>query len=344
MIKILDFGIAKGPDTPLIDQTAPETMLGTPSYVSPEQAAGDGSIDHGSDLWSMAVVLYQTVTGVLPFQGPTMGCVLRKVFMEPPPRMADVAPDLPPELDAFFDKALAKGRSERFASIEEMTHAFAEIAAPSLKARLSSMLIPYHPTARAAHSTPPCSEPDLAPTVRESGVVHVGNVVPGATPLPKPDSPVTKSSLGWSSRRRRSRPWLFAAATPAAACALIFPVTLDNRPDVGPAVVLTAELPPSLPPTFVPPPPAAPISPGKEPSAAAPRETKPTSASTAGRGAPQRHPAGTQTAALAPSSVNNTSPKTDPRPDAPRPSPAACQEKPTPSSAAPTDGVERRWF
>jgi serine/threonine protein kinase len=276
MVKILDFGIAKEPDTPVVEQTDPGTILGSPSYVSPEQAADDGSIDHRSDLWSMAIVLYQMLTGVLPFSGPTMGSVLRKVFMEPPPRMADVAPDLPPELDAFFDKALAKRPSERFSSIDEMLHAFLAIAAPDLEAPVSSLPVPRHSIVQAGDTTPPCGEQDLAPTVREPGVLHVVSAVPVAAPLDKPDSPAAKSSLGRSSRRRKARPWLFAAAMPAAVIGLILRDSADAGPDVGPVVVLTDERPPHLSPTFVPPP-AAPVSPGNEPSAAAPRETKPTS-------------------------------------------------------------------
>jgi serine/threonine protein kinase len=342
MVKILDFGIAKEPDTPVVEQTDPGTILGSPSYVSPEQAADDGSIDHRSDLWSMAIVLYQMLTGVLPFSGPTMGSVLRKVFMEPPPRMADVAPDLPPELDAFFDKALAKRPSERFASIDEMLHAFLAIAAPDLEAPVSSLPVPRHSIVQAGDTTPPCGEQDLAPTVREPGVLHVVSAVPVAAPLDKPDSPAAKSSLGRSSRRRKARPWLFAAAMPAAVIGLILRDSADAGPDVGPVVVLTDERPPHLSPTFVPPP-AAPVSPGNEPSAAAPRETKPTSASTE-VGAPRRRTAGTQTAALAPSIVDNMSPTTDPPPAALPPGAAACKEEPTPSRAAPTDKFDKRWF
>ena len=130
IVKILDFGIAKTVDTPVPEQTEPGTMLGSPNYMSPEQAAGDRTVDHRSDLWSMAVVLYQTITGELPFQGPTMGNVLKKVFIEAPPRVTTIVPDLPPELDDFFHKALAKKRHERFQTIDEMVVAFVSVAAP----------------------------------------------------------------------------------------------------------------------------------------------------------------------------------------------------------------------
>jgi serine/threonine protein kinase len=357
-VKILDFGIAKQHDTPVVERPSPETMLGSPSYASPEQAAGDDSVDHRSDLWSMAVVLYEMLTGVPPFQGLTTGCVLRKVFMEPPSRMADVAPDLPPELDAFFDKALAKARSARFGSIEEMTHAFVAIAAPNLKALRPSLPVPCHPTARAGDSTPPCSAPSLAPTVRERDVLHVVSAVPGAVPLDEPDPRAAKRSLGKFSRRHRARPWLFAAATPAAA-ALLLPLPAGPGPDVGPAVVQTAELPPSLAPTFVPPSlaptlvpsqPAAPISPRNAPAAAASLATKPTSAHNGAGGAPPRTTASTPTAALAPASVNNTSPATTapgttaPTPAAPPPGSAVCNEKPPQARPTPPGMPEKRWF
>lgn len=132
VVKVLDFGIAKETDKNTSDQTEPGTMLGSPNYMSPEQAAGDRTVDHRSDLWSMGVVLYQMVTGVLPFRGHNIGSVLKKVFLEDPPRMAAVAPDLPEELDAFFRKALAKRRDDRFQHIEEMVEDFVNIAAPDL--------------------------------------------------------------------------------------------------------------------------------------------------------------------------------------------------------------------
>jgi len=130
IVKILDFGIAKAKDTPLPEQTEPGTMLGSPNYMSPEQAAGDRTVDHRADLWSLAVVLYQAVTGELPFQGATMGSVLRKVYLSAPRRVTEIDPELPPELDDFFHKALAKKRAERFQSIDDLVVAFVSVAAP----------------------------------------------------------------------------------------------------------------------------------------------------------------------------------------------------------------------
>jgi serine/threonine protein kinase len=355
----------------VVEQTAPGTMLGSPNYVSPEQAAGDSSVDHRSDLWSMAVVLYQMVTGVLPFRGPSMGSVLKKVFMEAPPRIADVAPDLPSELDAFFDKALAKRRTERFATIDEMVRAFLEIAAPDLEAPQSSLRVPSCLTAQAGEATPEssrapvvpawaaastsptpsprCSEPDAVPTVQQRCLPQPVSAAAASPPADRPDSGAAKGVMGRSAWSRRARPWLFAAATLVAAAALILRVTADTGPDIHPSVVLQDELPRPLPSTFVPSQGAAAISPETEPPTAAPRETKPASASTAGRGAPQDRPAETQPAVPAPPTVDNASPKpapSPPPPDARPSSPAAFtpDPAPTPAPAAPADPLEKRWF
>lgn len=161
IVKILDFGIAKTTDTPVPEQTEPGTMLGSPNYMSPEQAAGDKTVDHRSDLWSMAVVLYQAVTGELPFQGHTMGNVLKKVFIEAPPRVADIAPDLPAELDDFFQRALAKKRHERFQHIDEMVLAFVAVAAPDQSIPPPSLRYASRrgPQAYTDSQEPCCSEP-----------------------------------------------------------------------------------------------------------------------------------------------------------------------------------------
>ena len=203
IVKILDFGIAKTHDTPVPEQTEPGTMLGSPNYMSPEQAAGDNTVDHRSDLWSMAVVLYQTVTGELPFQGHTMGNVLKKVFIEAPPRVADIAPDLPVELDIFFGRALAKKRHERFQDIDEMVVAFVHVAAPDQSIPPPSVRYPNRraPQSCTDSQEPCCSEKtprsrDLEEAAASTGArlkeestvptVRLGRVTegsPGAPPL-----------------------------------------------------------------------------------------------------------------------------------------------------------------
>jgi serine/threonine protein kinase len=137
VVKLLDFGIAKDTGSSVGECTQRGLILGSPHYMSPEQAMGEG-VDHRSDLWSVGVVLYRMVTGVLPFPGNGMPQVLSKVLGKQPPKMAEVAPDLPAQLDGFFASALAKGKDQRFQNIHELMESFLAIAAPELDAERPS--------------------------------------------------------------------------------------------------------------------------------------------------------------------------------------------------------------
>src|SRR5690606_13738303 len=91
------------------------TILGTPSYMSPEQLAGK-HVDGRSDLFSLGVMAYQMLCGVLPFQGDSMASLMFQIANEPHPKIREFNSKLPPELEKFFDKALAKNPDERFAT------------------------------------------------------------------------------------------------------------------------------------------------------------------------------------------------------------------------------------
>ncbi len=111
-VKLTDFGIAKNTDGGMM-QTLPEIILGTPATMSPEQARGDRATPR-SDLYSMGIVLYELVTGELPFIGETPTAILMKQIGEPPPPLDRSRPDAPPQLVALLDRALAKSPTQRF--------------------------------------------------------------------------------------------------------------------------------------------------------------------------------------------------------------------------------------
>jgi serine/threonine-protein kinase len=114
-VKILDFGVAKlitdvvGPPT----KTKGNTILGTPTYMAPEQCRGGGEIDARADLYATGCILYEMLIGVPPFVGEGGGEVMAKHIYEPAPRLMDVAPQLPAELDLLVAKMLAKSPAER---------------------------------------------------------------------------------------------------------------------------------------------------------------------------------------------------------------------------------------
>jgi serine/threonine protein kinase len=126
-VKLLDFGLAKFTSPSLADAdatlTRDGTVVGTPAYMSPEQATGD-NVDARGDVYAVGVLLYQMLCGHLPYEGDAIDQV-RSHLIAPIPTIARAEPDL--ELDAAFDKlihrAMAKRREERFADAHEMLQA-----------------------------------------------------------------------------------------------------------------------------------------------------------------------------------------------------------------------------
>ncbi|AKT38948.1 serine/threonine-protein kinase [Chondromyces crocatus] len=124
-LKILDFGIVKVTSGTLSGGvTRTGELLGTPFYMSPEQVRGDKGLDLRSDLWSLAVILFELVTGRRPFDGDNFGAVLARILVDPPPLATAWAPDLPATLDGFFARALLRDPGERFQSAMELAMAF----------------------------------------------------------------------------------------------------------------------------------------------------------------------------------------------------------------------------
>ena len=114
VVKLLDFGVAKDVSGTLsTDETGTGALLGSPKYMSPEQARG-GVVDRRSDVWSLAVSFFEMVTGRALFGAPSVGDVLVRLLTAEPPRMSEVAPELPPELDGPIIKALSRERESRY--------------------------------------------------------------------------------------------------------------------------------------------------------------------------------------------------------------------------------------
>jgi eukaryotic-like serine/threonine-protein kinase len=111
-LKITDFGIARLTDA---GRTRTGVVLGTPSFMSPEQLQGR-PVTGSSDLFSLAVSLFQLLTGQLPFRGDNMPALMMKIAQEPHPRIGALNPALPPAFDPLFDRALAKEPVQRFES------------------------------------------------------------------------------------------------------------------------------------------------------------------------------------------------------------------------------------
>jgi serine/threonine protein kinase len=116
--KLTDFGIAR-----LVNETGrltgTSTQMGTPYYMSPEAWEGK-PLEEQADIWSLGVVLYEMVTGQLPFQGDTLVAVMNKVLTTPPPDLTKVRGDVPPPLARVIGRMLARNAAARYGSIREV--------------------------------------------------------------------------------------------------------------------------------------------------------------------------------------------------------------------------------
>jgi serine/threonine-protein kinase len=116
--KLVDFGLAKLTEG-RGDQTASGVILGTPEYMSPEQIRGE-ELDPRTDLYSLGVVLFEMLTGEVPFKNTAVSRTLLDHLELLPPRMADLDNSMPPEMDELVSRAMAKDRLQRFRNAEAM--------------------------------------------------------------------------------------------------------------------------------------------------------------------------------------------------------------------------------
>jgi len=119
---VTDFGIARSTASGATSLTQVGEVVGTPQFMSPEQAAGE-SLDGRSDLYSLGVVAFFAVTGRLPFDAPSAGAVMAMHLTQPAPRVASLRQDLPPALCAAIDRCLEKEPARRFESGEALAAA-----------------------------------------------------------------------------------------------------------------------------------------------------------------------------------------------------------------------------
>jgi TolB-like protein/Flp pilus assembly protein TadD len=124
---VTDFGIAKAVTAAAAENlTQTGTAVGTPAYMSPEQAAGEAELDGRSDIYSLGAVLYEMIAGKTPFAAPTVQAIMAKLFAEPVPPLRDRYPDVPEWLEQTLLKALAKQSSDRFTTAAQFAQSLAQ--------------------------------------------------------------------------------------------------------------------------------------------------------------------------------------------------------------------------
>ncbi len=197
--KVLDFGIAKLTDNAPGTGTATGSLLGTPHYMAPEQAAGR-SVDHRADLYAMGVILFECATGQKPFLAESLFDLLRKHVEAPPQPPRQLRPDMPPELEMVILTALAKAPDQRFASAQAMSialqHATAQLPADqwaplTLQSRPTGVPTPSWPSQPPSWAGARGARESVQPPVGHQTTVSAGQV----TEKPKGSKSGSKKGL-----------------------------------------------------------------------------------------------------------------------------------------------------
>lgn len=185
--KVLDFGIAKATNAALgnSSQTRTGAVLGTPYYMSPEQAEGNRRVDHRTDLWSLGVIAFECIAGRKPFASDALGDLILQICVKPIKKPSEFEP-VPAAVDEWFAKATQRDPAQRFQSARELTTAL----------RAAAGLQTASETARTATASSPADGGQTSPLartpgdpLRESGGKKL-NVTTGGI------APVTHSSYG----------------------------------------------------------------------------------------------------------------------------------------------------
>lgn len=133
LVKVLDFGISKVTFEQEVSNLTKESVIGTPSYMSPEQLRGSSSVDARTDIWSLGVVLYRILSGTRPFKADSVSALAIQAATEPTPPLVG---SFPPGIEAVVYRCLEKDVTRRFQSVAELAYALAPYAGNSRAAAL----------------------------------------------------------------------------------------------------------------------------------------------------------------------------------------------------------------
>jgi eukaryotic-like serine/threonine-protein kinase len=265
LVKVLDFGISKAmtPEAS-IALTTTQTVMGSPLYMSPEQLRASRDVDGRSDVWSLGVVLFQLLTGRLPFTGTSATAVAACIAADPPAPLREARADVPEGLERIVIRCLEKRPADRIDSMVDVARALAPFGSIPNRAdaveRAARTRADSDARGRQTETLPevpsPAPEPARAPTKQEGsstesssvasfkpapvpprrrgvviGVVVVAAVIVGATALRRGPSPSPSPSPS---------PAPSPSTAPSTAPAAVPPVGEPSAPVVTPAATPTA--------------------------------------------------------------------------------------------------------
>jgi len=244
-----DFGIVKLPSTK--SARASETgVTGTPAYMSPEQIQGDEKLDGRSDVYSLGAVLFETLTGDLPFNAETPFAVAMKHINEPPPSARALRPELPEEIDGIILRALSKRRSDRYSTAGAMVRDLLDCTGQDVKSLVDQdtsafALRPSTGERRMIGGTTGDMEPHtlpLSPRQTRRGlplwalgtgtIALVTLIGLGIAAAARPQQPTQSAAVSLSTQRAPTAP--FVAATPLGGGSgrIAFDSQIGNVPDI----------------------------------------------------------------------------------------------------------------
>src|SRR5882724_113344 len=240
--KILDFGIAKLTDPRDSDHKLTEIgmVVGSPDYMSPEQARGRDDVDAGSDIWAICVVMYEAVTGVTPFAASNYNALLRSIVEDDPKPLVDHAAG-DGALWEIVKRGLSKDRRDRYASMSELGQALAgwlRSHGISEDACVTSLESKWF--GRSSDHSLPGAEPASARPISAGAQAKLTHDLPNATGL---DSPPFTATIRATAAGRRAARIAAALATCALAAVLGFGVS-RHRSAVAQVNPATANQPP----------------------------------------------------------------------------------------------------
>lgn len=225
-VKVLDFGVAKFAVEEQADDdyqtlTQVGAIIGTPRYMSPEQCSGSGGVTPASDVYSLGIVLYEMLSGVVPFSADTpLALALRHVSEQPRP-LREIVPDVPEELEAIAHKALAKRPGDRFADANELRRAILKAGQElGLESAANAAAMPSIEALRNAGQASPSGRLviDIG-TLREaqSSGAAMATVADDSTRIGESDTrpplrrEISRLNIGLADSSRRKRVYIVAA-------------------------------------------------------------------------------------------------------------------------------------
>lgn len=259
VVKVMDFGIARAMQSGVTAMTQTGMVVGTPQYLSPEQALGRG-VDARSDLYSVGVLLFELLTGRLPFDADSPLAIAYAHVQEEPPAASSINASVPPALDAIVAQALRKNPNERFPSAETFRNACLQVAgsltnaAPQIDpnaqsptnsgAAVSQAVFPQFGAPPPGPSTP--ASP-YAPTPPTSGYGYPNPATPpaggaglGGTPPYQPTAPSPGGGSGGGGGKGNNPLLVVVAAVAAIALVAVVAIVVvansgggDDKPEGG---------------------------------------------------------------------------------------------------------------